>query len=721
MKDSSHQATATDNGAGQSAEPAERLLRRHNFPIGLVDVKHAEHLYDRTAGWVAHRFALLDHWKTRYGSDDTAGTSNSPFVFTITSEQSPAQSGRIVSSEAKLASALRQTSAPAASSGSEQLRVRRRSMPPVSAPVTKEPASEQSGRPEQWRVRQGSTPPVSAPTANEPAGGKFNASLPGADAPGTSNDPRALAGALPEGEASRATEVFTVMRQKAPPTELVIAKPISHAGGQSKIPASAAPPARKSSGDAQASATPVSSTQLQEQHFNAQLPPLQSSSSPLGERQAPATESSSISDLEHTPSPSDLPPARVHEIAASPVDSDSPMPLPPIHVASAELLPPLASSAPAPLANPAGPGEAQDSADLRGPAPASRAPDGQALRGGFVHPAHEQASRRAVDVAGQPARNSRTDEAATESATHDSASPPRLVTAEIRSTFSAPLGSPAVVQLPPLQSSSSPLGERQAPATESSSTSDLEGTPSHSDLPPARVHEIAASPVDSDSPMPLPPIHVASAELSPLASSAPAPLTSPAGPGEAQDSADLRGPAPASRTPDGQALRSGFVHPAHEQASRRAVDVAGQPARNSRTGEAATHDPASPPRLVTAEIRPSSASETRPRMVWRKVADSLPARDTPANGTSPGVNTTLPLSINRTGRNEPMVARQMTATPFTSAAEPGSTSSAPGAMPAATATSSGQPDLAQLAEMVGRMISRQLAVERERRGIKKWN
>jgi len=51
----------------------ERLLRRHHEPIGVVDVNHPERIYDRTAGWIAQRFALLDHWKSRYENSDSAG------------------------------------------------------------------------------------------------------------------------------------------------------------------------------------------------------------------------------------------------------------------------------------------------------------------------------------------------------------------------------------------------------------------------------------------------------------------------------------------------------------------------------------------------------------------------------------------------------------------------------------------------------------------------
>jgi hypothetical protein len=689
MKDSSHQVAATDSDVRQSVEPTERLLRRHKAPIGLVDVKHAERLYDRTAGWVAGRFALLDHWQTRYGSHDAAAISNSPFVFTITSEQLPTQSARIVSSEANLAGAPRQTSGTPSGSRPEPLRIRRRSTPPGSAAAAKEPSGEQS-----------------------------KASLPGVDAPLRANDPKAITGAVPQGEASHAAEIFTVRRPKArPPTELIMAMPISKATVQGKQPGATAP-ATTSTGDAQASATSVSSTPLQERHFDAQSPLRQSSSSPSGERKAPTVESTSISGSTSTSDSQlpaghlDAPSARVSEIAPSPIHSDSPLPLPPTHVAAAE---PPAPSAALARARLVGPIQAHDPAGLRAPAAAGRALADQALRGR----ADEQASRlRAGEAATHPTHSSPSGEAAA----NDPASPPRLVSAEIRPTVSAPLGSPAIVQLLLHQSSSSPSGERKAPTVESTSisgstlTSDSQLPAGHLDAPSARVSEIAPSPIHSDSPLPLPPTHVAAAE--PPAPSAALARARLVGPTQAHDPAGLRAPAAAGRTPADQALRGR----ADEQASRlRAGEAATHPTHSSPSGEAAANDPASSPRLVSAEIRPGSASETRPRMVWRKVADSLPGRDSLANGTSPGADTTFPIGSSRTGRNEPVVARQMSATPFAGAAEPGAASGATGVAPAAPQISSGQLDLAQLSEMVGRMISRQLAVERERRGIKRWN
>ena len=81
MEDSAMQM---DAGAGEAALPtelAERLLRRHTEPLGVIDVRQPQQHYARTAGWVAQRFALLDHWKTRYGSDEDVTAANTGLVF----------------------------------------------------------------------------------------------------------------------------------------------------------------------------------------------------------------------------------------------------------------------------------------------------------------------------------------------------------------------------------------------------------------------------------------------------------------------------------------------------------------------------------------------------------------------------------------------------------------------------------------------------------------
>jgi len=77
MKDSDDQ----DLGAGNFQESAliQRLLRRANEPIGVVNLRHAAQLGARTAGWIERRFELLDNWKTRYGLEQgAAGAGGGP-------------------------------------------------------------------------------------------------------------------------------------------------------------------------------------------------------------------------------------------------------------------------------------------------------------------------------------------------------------------------------------------------------------------------------------------------------------------------------------------------------------------------------------------------------------------------------------------------------------------------------------------------------------------
>jgi len=78
----------------------ERLLRRHHEPIGVVDVNHPERIYDRTEGWIAQRFALLDHWKSRYENSDSPGAVSGQLVLSRPRVQSnaPVVSAPVLSS-----------------------------------------------------------------------------------------------------------------------------------------------------------------------------------------------------------------------------------------------------------------------------------------------------------------------------------------------------------------------------------------------------------------------------------------------------------------------------------------------------------------------------------------------------------------------------------------------------------------------------------------------
>jgi hypothetical protein len=116
-------------------ELTDRLLRRHSETVGLIDVRNAEHHYSCTAGWVAQRFGLLEHWKTRYDVDDGAAAGGAGLVLSTTAGQPP--SARVVQRVAHVPPSANQPSSQASSSPSEEFRVRRRPVESVSvSPLT---------------------------------------------------------------------------------------------------------------------------------------------------------------------------------------------------------------------------------------------------------------------------------------------------------------------------------------------------------------------------------------------------------------------------------------------------------------------------------------------------------------------------------------------------------------------------------------------------------
>jgi hypothetical protein len=136
MQDSAMQ---TEAGASQTALPTElalRILRRRTEPLGVIDVQQPQQHYARTAGWVAQRFALLDHWKTRYGSDEDTASANAGFVFAMPG-QPMAEPSRVYASPTQLARAanpaVESQPSPAAAMPAppEQFRVRRRGTSPA--------------------------------------------------------------------------------------------------------------------------------------------------------------------------------------------------------------------------------------------------------------------------------------------------------------------------------------------------------------------------------------------------------------------------------------------------------------------------------------------------------------------------------------------------------------------------------------------------------------
>src|SRR5262249_31500119 len=72
MPDQPRQSEAVDADSAPPTELAARLLSRHARPVGVIDAHHPQQLRSRTAGWVAERFNMLDHWRTRYGGGEQA-------------------------------------------------------------------------------------------------------------------------------------------------------------------------------------------------------------------------------------------------------------------------------------------------------------------------------------------------------------------------------------------------------------------------------------------------------------------------------------------------------------------------------------------------------------------------------------------------------------------------------------------------------------------------
>jgi hypothetical protein len=104
----------SETGRGEDAPPMElasRIMRRGSEPLGMIDLRHPQQLYARTAGWVAQRFSLLDHWKTRYGNDEDSRAAQANLVFTSSGKAS-AESGALLSSHAQSPREMAQVSKP---------------------------------------------------------------------------------------------------------------------------------------------------------------------------------------------------------------------------------------------------------------------------------------------------------------------------------------------------------------------------------------------------------------------------------------------------------------------------------------------------------------------------------------------------------------------------------------------------------------------------------
>jgi hypothetical protein len=85
MNESLEQSMTGETGQEQSTELADRLLRRRTEPVGVINTHHPLQMYDRTAGMVARRFAMLDHWRTRYADAENSAASKGGAGFDLAS------------------------------------------------------------------------------------------------------------------------------------------------------------------------------------------------------------------------------------------------------------------------------------------------------------------------------------------------------------------------------------------------------------------------------------------------------------------------------------------------------------------------------------------------------------------------------------------------------------------------------------------------------------
>jgi hypothetical protein len=141
MQDSTSHIDASPGDTPPPTDLAERLLRRHGEPLGVIDVRQPQQSYARTAGWVAQRFALLEHWQTRYGSDGDTLAANTGLMLTTPRPPAGAPNATL-SSPAQVMRAATQSmvSQPSAAATAPsaaappQFRVRRHTAAPMASP-----------------------------------------------------------------------------------------------------------------------------------------------------------------------------------------------------------------------------------------------------------------------------------------------------------------------------------------------------------------------------------------------------------------------------------------------------------------------------------------------------------------------------------------------------------------------------------------------------------
>jgi hypothetical protein len=128
-----------------------------------------------------------------------------------------------------------------------------------------------------------------------------------------------------------------------------------------------------------------------------------------------------------------------------------------------------------------------------------------------------------------------------------------------------------------------------------------------------------------------------------------------------------------------------------------------------------TGNEASIPPPVAAEIPAARSFASNPSMVWRKATDS-PAGDFAWTGINDDGRTASPSTRNLVNDRAVMIARQ----PETTGGQSSSSTNMEAAMPQPASAPGNKIDLTNLTEQISRRLLRQLAVERERRGIGRW-
>ncbi len=70
----------TGASAIESSDLTRRLLQRSAGKVGVVDARHPQQLYARTAGWIAERFPLIGQLSARYAAEDRTPVSTRELV-----------------------------------------------------------------------------------------------------------------------------------------------------------------------------------------------------------------------------------------------------------------------------------------------------------------------------------------------------------------------------------------------------------------------------------------------------------------------------------------------------------------------------------------------------------------------------------------------------------------------------------------------------------------